>query len=387
MRLVQWIGIGWVAWIFGWMEVGAQPVAAPSPEVSSERRITFRVYAPKADAVRLTSSDLPGLGFVGVAMTKDERGVWEANVGPVPAGAYRYAFNVDGTIVLDSNNPNVSPTNDSIFSLVEVPGSDLFDRREGVAQGTVARVDYYSKTLKRFRRMHIYTPPDYETNGDCSYPVLYLLHGATDADASWSTVGRAGIILDNLIASGRAQPMIVVMPHGHTGPFRFGAPPEENAFDRQMEEFSKDFMKEIKPLVETRYRVIADRAHRALAGLSMGGYQTLLVGFDHLDEFGYLGVFSSGVFGIAGGMGADGPSDQWEKARATVLDDAKLKEGLKLVWFAIGKEDFLLKTSQATVEMLKRHGFQVVSKETEGGHTWLNWRDYLAEFAPRLFKP
>ncbi|ADV60895.1 esterase [Isosphaera pallida ATCC 43644] len=387
MKIVRWIGIGWVAWTIGWIEVNAQPVAAPSPEVSSERQITFRVFAPKADTARLTSSDLPGLGFAGVGMTKNERGVWEVKIGPVPAGAYRYAFNVDGTIVLDSNNPNVSPTNDSVFSLVEVPGSELFDRREGTPQGAVARVDYYSQTLKRFRRMHVYTPPDYDTSRERTYPVLYLLHGATDCDASWSTVGRAGVILDNLIASGRAEPMIVVMPHGHTGPFRFGASPEENAFERQMEEFSQEFTREIIPLIETRYRVIADRAHRALAGLSMGGYQTLLIGIDHLGEFGYLGIFSSGIFGIAGGFGADAPSDQWEKARKAVLDDANLKKGLKLVWFAIGKEDFLLKTSRATVTMLQRHGFEVISKETEGGHTWLNWRDNLAEFAPLLFKP
>jgi enterochelin esterase family protein len=231
--------------------------------------------------------------------------------------------------------------------------------------------------------MHVYTPPGYE-KGEGEFPVLYLLHGALDCDASWSTVGRAGFILDNLISDGKAKPMIVVMPAGHTGPFEFG-PGGDNLFARQMEEFAKDFTGDVKPLVEKTYRVKIGRAHRAIAGLSMGGAQTLNISFADLNEFAYIGVFSSGVFGIAGGFGGREPSTEWEDRHAAILDDAKAREHLRLVWFACGKDDFLISTAKATVGMLEKHGLKVVYRETEGGHDWANWRNYLHEFAGQLF--
>ncbi|MCA9047061.1 MAG: hypothetical protein KDA69_22215, partial [Planctomycetaceae bacterium] len=158
-----------------------------------------------------------------------------------------------------------------------------------------------------------------------------------------------------------------------------------DSFARQMNEFDQDFLNDIKPYIESHYRVASGRENTALAGLSMGGAQTLNVAVAQLQDFGYLGVYSSGVFGIAGGFG--GQASTWEADHQEVLDSDELKQGLKLVWFATGKDDFLIETSRATVEMLKKHGFDVEYKETEGGHTWLNWRDYLAEFAPRLFQP
>ena len=279
-------------------------------------------------------------------------------------------------------NPATSESNANTWSLVIVPGSEISDTKD-VPHGAVAMVTYYSKTLKRFRRMHVYTPPGYE-KGEGKFPVLYLLHGAFDSDASWSTIGRAGFILDNLTAAGKARPMIVVMPAGHTGPFRFG-PPGDRSFERQMDEFGDDFAKDVRPYVEKNYRVVADRAHPALAGLSMGGAQTLNIAFAHLDDYGYIGVFSSGIFGIAGGFGGAPPNKEWEEHHKDTLDKADLKKGLRLVWFGCGKDDFLLQTSNATVAMLKEHKFDVVSKESAGGHTWINWRDYLHDFAPRLF--
>jgi enterochelin esterase-like enzyme len=352
-----------------------------SPQVSADRRITFRIYAPKADAVRLTGSDLPGL-LRGADMTKAENGVWETTVGPFPPGAYRYSFDVDGVAVIDPKNSSTSEANTNTWSLVYVPGSEISDVKD-VPHGAVAQVTYYSQTLKRFRRMHVYTPPGYE-KGEGKYPILYLLHGAFDCDASWSTVGRAGFIIDNLIAAEKAKPMIVVMPAGHTGPFRFG-PPGDGSFDRQVDEFCEDFRNDLKPFVESNYRVEGDRAHRAIAGLSMGGAQTLNIAFSHLDAYGYIGVFSSGVFGIAAGPGGAAPNTQWEKQHRAVLDNADARNGLQLVWFGIGKEDFLLQTAKATVKTLTNHGFDVVYRETEGGHTWINWRQYLHEFSTRLF--
>jgi enterochelin esterase family protein len=324
---------------------------------------------------------MPGVGR-GVEMKMSDNGVWEATVGPIPPGAYRYNFSVDGLAVIDPRNPATSESNMNAWSLVIVPGSEIFDAKD-VPHGAVSQVTYFSTTLKRIRRMHVYTPPGYEM-GEGKYPVFYLLHGALDCDASWSTVGRAGVILDNLIAAGKAKPMIVVMPAGHTGPFRFG-PPGNRSFEQQMEEFVGDFTTDVRPFVEKRYRVHSDRASRAIAGLSMGGAQTLSIAFSRLEDYGYVGVFSSGIFGIVGGPGGAPPNTQWRERHKATLENAEAKKGLRLVWFGCGKEDFLVQTSNATVSMLREHGFEVVSKETDGGHTWLNWRDYLAEFAPLLF--
>ena len=354
---------------------GSQEPQVVSPEVLAERKVTFRILAPKAEGVRLSGGDIPGVGQ-GADMTKGTNGVWEVTLGPLPPGAYRYNFNVDGVAVIDPRNPNTSESNENVWSLVYVPGSEFMDTKD-VPHGAVAAVTYYSSTLQRFRRFHIYTPPGYES-GEGKFPVFYLLHGAFDCDDSWTSVGRAGFVLDNLIAAQKAKPMIVVMPAGHTGPFRFGM-----AFN---DEFERDFVNDILPFVEKRYRVVADRSHRALAGLSMGGAQTLNIGVAHLEQFAYLGVFSSGVFGIAGGPGGQAGGPSWEERNLAALDDAKLKEGLRLLWFATGRDDFLVQTSRASVAMLKKHGFDVTYQETEGAHTWLNWRDYLIEFAPRLFQ-
>lgn len=371
--------------LLGLQSAPAQPAApgtnAPprvvSPEVGPDKKVTFRLYAPKAEQVLLGGSgDIPGTGFRSTTpLTKGENGVWEITVGPLAPGAYRYAFNVDGLTVVDPRNPATSESNENTWSLVVVPGAEWLDTRD-VPHGAISVVTYWSSTLQRFRRLHVYTPPGYETSTE-RYPIFYLLHGAFDSDASWSTVGRAGFILDNLIATGKAVPMVVVMPHGHTGPFRMG-----QGFG---DEFEREFVADIMPQMEKRYRVHTDRAHRALAGLSMGGAHTLNIGIPQLEKFAYLGVFSSGIFGITGGPGGNPQGPRFEERHRAVLDNAALREGLKLFWFATGRDDFLVQTSRATVEMFRKHGFTVEYKETDGGHTWDNWRAYLAEFAPRLF--
>jgi enterochelin esterase-like enzyme len=354
-----------------------------SPEISEDRHVTFRILAPKAEAVRLGGTDIPGLGFgQGAAMEKDPNGVWQVTLGPLDAGAYRYNFNVDGVSVIDPRNPSTSESNMNTWSLVYVPGSDFMDTKD-VPHGAVAEVTYYSKSLKRFRRMHVYTPPGYES-GKGRYPVFYLLHGAFDCDDSWTSVGRAGFILDNLIAAGKAEPMVVVMPAGHTGPFNFGQPLPP------VDPFIEDFVHDVMPYVEKSYRVYTDRKHRAIAGLSMGGAHTLTLLVSHTDKFGYVGVFSSGIFELMGRRGITANSDSsqtWQERHAESLKNTESKKGLELLWFATGKEDFLIETTHRTVDMLRKHGFRVFFKETEGGHTWINWRNYLNEFAPQLFKP
>jgi len=365
---------------------GQQGPQFKSPEVMADRRVAFRIAAPKAEAVRLNAGDIQNLGQA-ATLTKQSNGVWETIVGPINPGAYRYTFGVDGVAVIDPRNPATSESNNNTWSLVHVPGSDFMDTKD-VSHGAVAEVTYFSKTLNRFRRMHVYTPPGYES-GKGKFPVFYLLHGASDSDASWSTVGRAGFILDNLIAAKKARPMIVVMPAGHTSQFTTGVR-GTNSSRTNVDEFVREFETDILPTVEKNYRVYADQKHRALAGLSMGGGQTLNIAVRSLDKFGYLGVYSSGVFGITG-RNRDGSSTErngpsWEEQYKDVLDNPKLKKGVKLFWFATGKDDFLISTSRATVDMLKKHNFNVEFKETSGAHTWINWREYLNEFAPRLFQ-
>jgi enterochelin esterase family protein len=208
--------------------------------------------------------------------------------------------------------------------------------------------------------------------------VLYLLHGAGDSDDSWTSVGRANFILDNLIAAKKAKPMIVVMPCGHTGPFSFIMPtkPEREGDRIGSARFEDEFVKDIVPYVEKHYRVRAGRANRAVAGLSMGGAQTLNLAVARPKDFAYVGVFSSGVF-------LDRTAD-WEKAHKEGLGE-EARKGLKLLWFATGKDDFLLNRTKETVALFKKHEFKPVFKETTGGHTWINWQKYLNEFAPQLF--
>ncbi len=362
--------------------------AVNSPEVMPDGRVAFRILAPKVENVDLQASDILGMQSGGTEFKKDENGVWEAVIGPINPGAYRYRFMVDDVEVIDPRNPSISESNGNAWSLVYIPGAEFMDARK-VPHGAVAAVYYYSTSLSRHRRMHIYTPPAYEA-GNKKYPVFYLLHGAGDCDDSWSSVGRAGFIMDNLIAAKKAKPMIVVMPAGHTSAaFRMGG-----GIGPMVDEFSQDFVKDIMPYVEANYRVLTDRSSRAMAGLSMGGMQTLNVTISDLGKFSYIGVFSSGIFGLAPGKAkpeADAspktePSISWEEEHKAMLDDASLKKGLKLLWFATGADDFLVDTTRATVEMLKKHGFSPVYNESAGGHTWINWREYLNEFAPQLFQ-
>ncbi len=378
----------------------APPPAVTSPEVQSDRHITFRLLAPQAENVRLTGGDIPGLGQ-GAPLTKGENGIWEVTIGPVDPGAYRYNFNVNGVTVIDPRSPSVSESNNNVWSLVNVPGSDFMDTKN-VPHGAVASVTYYSTALGKFRRLHVYTPPGYEL-GNGKYPIFYLLHGAGDCDDSWTSVGRAGFILDNLIAAKKARPMVVVMPAGHTRPFGRGpAPAAAPGSAPPPDEFVQDFVTDIMPYVEKNYRVLTDRSSRAIAGLSMGGSQSLNIAIPHLEKFAYVGVFSSGLISAftqnrpaPGAPPAPAPTGPpslspagvaWEKEHQASLDNASLKKGLKLFWFSTGKDDFLVNTTKGTVDLFRKHGFNPVYQESSGGHTWINWRNYLNEFAPLLFQ-
>jgi GH35 family endo-1,4-beta-xylanase/enterochelin esterase-like enzyme len=350
-----------------------------SPQVEEDGKVTFRIRAPKAESVSLTGNDIPEIGR-GLDLESGESGVWSLTLGPLAPGAYRYRFDVDGIAVLDPVNPATSESNANSWSLLYVPSAGWMDNRP-IPHGAIAEVHYHSESLQRMRRMHVYTPPGYESGTEDKYPVFYLLHGAFDCDDSWSSIGRAGFILDNLIAEGKAEPMVVVMPAGHTGPFAFGRR------GLAMDDFVRDFVGDIKPYIESNYRVQTDRAKTAIAGLSMGGAQTLEISIPNLKQFAYLGVFSSGVFGIdRRGPGGNNDGPTWEEKNRQHLENEVLKKGLKLVWFATGEDDFLVNTSRETVGLLQKYDFEVTYKETAGGHTWINWREYLYEFAQYLFR-
>ncbi len=359
--------------------VWAQPPAPPpvppvvSPEIAASGDVTLRLRAPQADRVIVTSGgDIPGLPREGRALTKDTDGVWQLTFPKLASGAYRYRYVVDGVPTNDPENPATSQSNSMSWSLFYVPGAKWMDDQR-VPHGAIAAVHYYSSALGKPRRMQVYTPPGYE-RGRHTYPVFYLLHGAFDSDDAWPTAGRAGFIIDNLIAEGRAKPMVVVMPDGHTSRFVPGGARALNVDD-----FVRDFNTDIKPYVEQHYRVRTDRPSTAIAGLSMGGLQTLDIAFGDLKDYAYVGVFSSGVFDVR-------ESTQWEAGHRAQLDDAALKKGLKRVWFSTGRDDGLLETSTATVAMLRKHGFDVSYEQSAGAHTWINWREYLEKFAPLLFQ-
>jgi enterochelin esterase family protein len=386
----------------------SRPPTVVSPEVLSDRRVVFRIYAPKAQAVTLNASDIPGTS---PTFTKLENGVWEATTAAVPPGAFRYVFVVDGVRTLDPVNTRLSESNTATWSMFDIPGLEAADLRD-VPHGAVAEVFYASSVLQRTRRMHVYTPPGYES-GSKKYPVFYLLHGSGDTDDAWPGVGRAGFILDNLIASGKAVPMIVVLPAGHQpAATPTDAPPAQPAPSGSAAQappavnpFTLEFLNDVMPYVERHYRVKSSREDRAIAGLSMGGSQTLDIAFRHLAQFAYIGVFSSGA--SLGGARAETPPapgaaaaqatppaaatpapsrPDWEATHLADLDNAKLKKGTRLVWLATGADDRLMPNTKTTVDLLRKHGFAPEFKESAGGHTWLNWRDYLIEFAPKLFK-
>ena len=383
MRLTTWQSAAAAAVLTAAMAATApaQPPAArprrvqdtlTSPVVGTDGQVTFRLYAPKAaEVVVRTEGPAP---FANQPLAKGDSGVWSLTA-RVPADLYIYWFDVDGVAVADprNNHPRVNMT--TVRSLLEVPGaaSDFFAEKP-VPHGQVAEVHYQSRALGIPRRMHVYTPPGYLMSGQ-RYPVLYLLHGAGDNDQSWLMAGRANFIIDNLIAAGKAKPMIVVMPAGHTPAAPGGAPPAPGSPDA----FARDLLGDVVPYVEQNYRTLPGREQRAIAGLSMGGQQTLNIGLPNLDKFSHLGVFSSGWFGQEGAA-------TFARNHEALLSDPKLNDRIRLFWFATGKDDFVLPSTKAALALLDQHKVRYRYKETEGGHTWPNWRAYLNEFVPLLFR-
>ncbi len=351
----------------------AQPPAPLiSPEVHPDGSVTFRLNAPNAQKVELRRE-----GAAPVLMQKDERGIWTVTVGPLPPDLYGYTFAVDGATMLDPANHLIKPNLLNPQSMVHVPGpASLPWELNNVPHGTIHRHFYRSQVVGDDRDLYVYTPPGYDPRADRRYPALYLLHGFSDDASAWTAVGRAHVIMDNLIAQGKAKPMLVVMPLGYGAPeiARRGGPGlrDPEAWRRNIERFREALLKEVIPLIEQNYRVAADRSQRAIAGLSMGGTQALVTGLNALDTFAYIGAFSSG-----------GLLPDYDKVFAGL--DEKANEKLKLLWIACGVEDRLIEGNRKLLEWLKSKGVRYQWKETPGAHTWMVWRRYLAEFAPLLF--
>ncbi len=346
-----------------------------SPRVMDDKRVAIQLYAPKASDVTV-SGDFMGSNKP-VSLTKNESGVWSAIIGPLRPDYYTYTLMVDGVRTVDPKNPVIKQGIGSIENVMTVPGPEMaFEANAMVPHGEVREVWYPSSTLDMMRRMRVYTPPGYD-KGNAKYPVFYLLHGAGDDDSGWNSIGRAGFIIDNLIAAGKAKPMIVVMPNGSMPlPPQTGMP-NGQTMNRMRDLFSSELLKDVMPMVEKTYRTLNKPENRALAGLSMGGFQTLDITMTHPELFNYVGVFSSGFFGAS--------VDEAETKYAKVLNDPSFNKDKKVFWIAIGKDDFVMDANKKTLALLDKHNIKYQYKESSGGHTWINWRQYLSEYVPLLF--
>jgi enterochelin esterase-like enzyme len=358
----------------------AKPTAAPhpqerplvSPEVHSEGRVTFRFRAPNALQVTLALE-----GAEPMTMKKDEQGAWSVQSAPLSPDYYGYAFVADGVQLIDPSNPLLQPNLLATQNQVHVPGppSLPWELNDG-PHGEIHHHFYRSQVADDDRDYYVYTPPGYDPSAQTTYPVLYLLHGFSDDASAWTEVGRANVILDNLIGQGKAKPMIVVMPLGY-GTMEFvrlgwGAWSHRELRDKNFANFQKALLTEVMPRVEREYRAARDRNARAIAGLSMGGSESLLTGLNHLDTFAWIGAFSSG--GISEDFGKDFPDL-----------DAKANQQIRVLWIACGTEDRLITLNRKFREWLKSKDVKDTEIEMPGQHTWMLWRRNLAEFAGLLF--
>jgi len=384
----------------------ARPRIPVSPEIHADKTVTFRISAPKATEVTLNGSweaakELP--------MSKNDEGVWSTTVGPLPEQLFGYWYLVDGVKALDPGNAETQRDGTRFDSMLMIPGaaSDLWDFKD-VPHGTVQEVWYPSPTLKLAnRRMTVYTPPDYMSNVTARYPVLYLLHGAGGDEDAWITMGRANIILDNLIAKGRTKPMIVVMPNGNAAQtvsqgFGFGPTPARQAVQAPLPpplqaaggapgggrgagpggrggqpqpyagSYPESLVKDVIPFVEKNYRVIANKDSRAIAGLSMGGGQTLVATNNNPGLFGYIGVFSSGPRTV---------DETFEKQLEAVKAG-----GVKFYWTGAGTTDMAREGTVNLENEVKKVGFATSYTEIPGAHYWFLWRYFLGQFGPIMFQ-
>jgi len=354
--------------------VSATPAAqqpAPSPEVGTDRRVSFRLFAPNAREVRLAGEFMQG----STALAKNDAGLWSVTVGPIEPEIYHYTFTVDGVRIIDPGNPAVKTGSrpSTLASILEVRGdTPAFYDEQPVPHGDVRSHVYASRSLGTERRLTVYTPPGYEQGSRATYPVLYLLHGANADETAWHRLGRVNLILDNLIAAGKARPFLVVMPFGYgVRPGSAAAPGQNTAL------FGKDLIEDVIPYIQSRYRAASHRDQRAIAGLSMGGGQALNIGLNNLDLFSDIAAFSPGL-----GAPADFP-----KTYAELIARGEKDGGaLRLLWVGCGVDDGAMEASRSFSAFLNQHRIVHTFRETPGAHAWMVWRRHLNEVAPLLFR-
>jgi enterochelin esterase family protein len=359
-----------------------------SPEIGADRTITFRYLAPNANQVTVSGE----IGGLTPTMTKGLDGVWSGTIGPLPPDIYAYAFNVDGVTALDPRNPDTKYGYGGFgaTSVVEVPGDgpQFYDAKP-VPHGQVRIVPYISKTLSVSRTVWVYTPPSYDKGKD--FPVLYLLHGAGDVESGWTMIGRANIILDNLIADGKAKPMVIVMPLGHTIQSWWTGPAENaqtpgvaaaagsagrGAQTGELQLFGKDLLDDVMPLVESTFKVSRKVDDRAIGGLSMGGGQTMNVAFNRPELFRYVVMMSP----------AAGPNAE-QLYPSIFKDPSAINKQFKLFWVSVGKDDTLVGPNVHGFEAaLTKAGINHKFVVTDGRHEWTVWRHNLNDVAPLLFR-
>jgi enterochelin esterase-like enzyme len=361
--------------------VASFPLMAQTPRFRStvvhpDRTITFSYKEAAATKVTLS---LEGIDKP-IPMEKAETGIWTITTQPLPPEIYSYHFEADGDRRLDPSNPRTTINLVSISNVVTVPGDTPQPWEDAnVPHGTLHRHIYTTSTVLGLpdnqSAYFVYTPPGYDEKAKKPYPVFYLLHGWSDSDSGWSAVGHANLILDNLLAAGKIKPMVVVMPLGY-GDLAFvrdhGVWDDPAIIDHNTDLFTKALLTEVLPRVESEYRVSKDRNGRAIAGLSMGGLESLEIGLTHTGQFAWIGGFSSAVHNL-----------DYNKALASL--DPKTAD-LRLLWIACGTEDSLIDPNRKLVDFLKTKQMPVTQIETPGLHTWLVWRDNLIHFTPLLFQ-
>jgi enterochelin esterase-like enzyme len=342
-----------------------------SPEVHPDGTVTFRISAPNAKQV------LVGIEGANLPMAQDETGLWTAtSPQPYPPQIYSYRFRVDGSYVLDIRNPTVQTNLQELVNTFTIPGTPAMPwEPQPIPHGEVTHHVFTSDAVLGLTGnqddFYVYTPPGYDPKAKTLYPVLYLLHGYSDAADGWISAGKANFILDSLIDSGKAKPMIVVMTlgYGNIAVLKPGRTPALSA--QSVDLFQKMLLTEVLPKVEAEYNVSKDRDHRAIAGLSMGGQESLITGLNHTDLFAWIGTFSAGIH---------------DETLAKLPPRTPQKANLHLLWMACGVDDALLKPNQTIIAALKAEGLPVTAIETPGHHQWPVWRDNLIHFAPLLFQ-
>jgi enterochelin esterase family protein len=344
-----------------------------SPEIGPDHRVTFRLRAPDATAVSVNGEFMTG----SLQLVKDSSGLWSATTAnPVPPEIYAYNFTIDGVKTIDPSNPDVKTgsTASTIQSILEVSGdTPAFYDAQPVPHGQIRTIWYDSKSLHSIRRMTIYTPPGFDPAGKTRYPVLYLLHGANADETAWTKLGHVNLILDNMLAAKKMKPFIVVMPFGY--PADPNTIPFNGGFENVRDGFSKDLLGDVIPYTESHYSVYTDREHRAIAGLSMGGEESLTIGLNHLELFSYVCGFSAAIR----------PATFSTDFASLVANPAQTNARLHLLWLGVGKQDGLYPATASFAKFLDDAQVHHSTTYIDGLHTWIVWRQFLQDVAPQLF--